>query len=223
MSERLGSADTEFTGESGVVPWNWFERRAGEAFAVGGTALVASAIVPVALESVTEWSWVAGLVLVGAAVLGFAAGLLGRYPTSSRTAPRLASLGAVSAGVAGVGGLTMAAMGSLAVVAGTVGVDLGKPMGVFAAVALSMGLGLAVAFVTFGLVGRVSPGSGTVTPVLLTVGGAALLVPVVGELLRFVAGIGPPGWLLFPVLAGLAFDGLLIGYVLRRRSTGNDR
>jgi hypothetical protein len=219
MSNRQWRADTEPTNETHTVPWDWLERHAGPAFMTGGAALVASILVPVALALLTDLAWAAGLLLVGVAVLGFAAGLLGLYPRSRDAAPRLSVLGIASTAVAGVAAFGLIAMGALALAAGILGVDLGKPMGVFATVALSMGIGLAIGLSTFGIALWTIEETSTVTPALLIGGGVALFVPAVGKLLRIVVGTASPSWLLFPVLVSLSLVGVTIGYVHRRRDS----
>jgi hypothetical protein len=58
------------------------------------------------------------------------------------------------------------------------------------------------------------------TPGRLLIGGGVLpLVPVVGELLRIVIGLGPPLWVLFVALGVVALDALAVGYSLRSAST----
>lgn len=223
MSDRHHRTDVEPSNATNVIPWDWLQGHAGPAFAAGGAALVASFVVPVALTRVTEWAWTTGLVLAGFAGVAFAAGLLGLYPTGRDAAPRLSGLGAISAAVAGAAGLGLVAMGTLALTGGTVGVALGKPMGIFAAVVLSLGLGLALGLVAFGTALWTTEEADTVTSALLVGGGAALLIPVGGELLRIVGGIATPGWLLFPALAGLSVLGVTVGYTLRRRETGVQR
>jgi hypothetical protein len=219
MSNRQWRADTETTNETHTVPWDWLERHAGPAFMSGGATLVASILVPVALALVTEMAWAAGLVLVGAAVLAFAAGLLGLYPRSRDAAPRLSFLGAASTVMAGTAAFGLIAMGALAVIAGILGVDLGKPVEVFATVALSMGFGLAIGLFTFGIALSTIEETGTVTAALLVGGGVALLVPSGGELLRIVVGTASPPWLLFPALVSLSLVGVTIGLVHRRRDS----
>lgn len=220
MSDRHRRTDTEAAKGTNTIPWEWLDRHAGGAFAAGGATLVASVLVPVGLQFVTEWAWAVGLVLAGIAGVAFAAGLLGLYPRSRDGAPRLSGLGAVSGTVAGAAGLGLVAMGVLAFVGGTAGVAPGKPMGIFAAVALTLGLGLALGLVAFGTALWTTAGARTITSALLVGGGAALLVPVGGELLRVVGGIASPGWLLFPALAGISVLGVTVGYTLRRQRTG---
>lgn len=62
-----------------AVPWESLEQHSASAFASAGTALLVSSFVPIGLRDVTEWSWLAGIVLVGLGVVWVALGLLGLY------------------------------------------------------------------------------------------------------------------------------------------------
>lgn len=226
MNDRHARTDTESARENRIVPWNWLERHAGSSLATGGVMLLASFVWPLGLAAVTQWAWAVGIVLAGIAVLSIAAGLLGLYPESNAAAPRLSSLGAVSATVAGAAALGLIGMAVAAVGAILHGVDLGKPMGIFAALALSMGGGLSTGMVAFGIALWTANGDLGVIPALLVGTGAALLVPVLGEVLRLGTGIAFPGLVLFPVLVGMSLVALTAGYELGRgghsprRSTG---
>lgn len=207
--------------ESRVIPWESLEERAPATFTLAGVSLVASALVPVGLQTVTDWAWVSGIVLVGVAVIAVAVGLFGLYPTISERAPHLATVGVLSATVAGTAALGLIAMGGIALVGeGALGMDLGKPIGVFAVVTLSTAGGFSLGFLSFGTAGwrtDVLPGP---TSQLLLLGGTVLLVPIVGETLRRGFGIetGIPPWIFLPALGLVTFDTMALGYYLRRRS-----
>lgn len=199
-----------------VVPWRALENRTSSAFTLAGLSLAASVVVPVALAAVTDWHWVSGLGLVGLGAVAVATGLLGLYPRVGARAPRLAGAGAVCAVVAGVAGVALVSMALVALVAGAaLGAPLPKPTGLFAVVALSMAGGFALGFVLFGAASWRTGTPSHTAGRLLVAGGAVLLVPVAGELLRAGTGAGPPPWILFPALGLVTLDTLAVGYCLR--------
>lgn len=202
------------------IPWKSLERRTAQAFTLGGILLIASVLVPIGVASITEWSWVSGLVLVGSGVIAIGAGLLGTFPQRRNQAPWLSRMGALCATVAGVGALGLLVLVITGVTAAIVlDAALPKPMGVFQVLALAMAGGLSLGFVLFGLA-RVRTDSDSDTPGnLLVAGGVVLLVPVLGELLRIGVGIGTPPWAPFVALGVLALDTLAVGYSLRSVSS----
>lgn len=206
---------------SRVVSWESLEERSPAAFTVAGASLVASTLVPVGLQAVTDWAWVSGIVLVGVAVIAAVAGLIGLYPTVSERAPRLATVGVLGGTVAGAAALGLIAMGGIALVGeGALGMDLGKPIGVFVVVTLSMAGGFSLGFLSLGTAGWRTDDLPRPASQLLLAGGAVLLVPITGEILRRGVGIesGIPPWILLPALGTVALDTLALGYYLRRRS-----
>ena len=219
MENQSSGTAVEYESETSHLPWKWLERRAARAFVLGGVLLVASALVPIGLASVTEWSWASGLVLVGSSVVAIGVGLLGTFPQARDQAPWLARVGALCATVAGVAAVGLIGLVGTAVTAAvTLDAALPKPMGVFQVLALAMASGLALGFVSFG-VARVRTGSSSDTPGrLLVAGGVVLLVPVLGELLRMGIGIGPPPWVVFGALGVLALDSLAVGHSFRTAS-----
>lgn len=209
--------------KSSVIPWESLEERTPTAFALAGVSLVASALVPAGLQTVTgwAWAWASGIALAGAAVFAAAAGLFGLYPTVSERAPRLATAGALGAAVAGGAALGLIAMGGIALVGeGAFGMDLGKPVGVFVALALTVAGGFSLGFLSVGTAGLRTGTTTRTTGALLLLGGAVLLVPIVGEVLRRGFGIeaGVPPWIFLPALGAVALDTLALGYWLRTRS-----
>jgi hypothetical protein len=209
-----------YESNAGFLSWDSFENQLPSAFTLGGILLVASVFVPVGLAVVTEWSWASGLVLVGLGVVAMAVGLLGMYPQVRDQAPWISRIGILCATVAGVAAVGLIVLVGTAVTATvTLGTALPKPMGVFQVLALSMASGLSLGFVLFG-VARVRTDGSSDTPGRLLIGGGVLpLVPVVGELLRIVIGLGPPLWVLFVALGVVALDALAVGYSLRSAST----
>jgi hypothetical protein len=219
MENQSSGTAVEYEIETSHLPWKWLERRTARAFTLGGALLVASALIPIGLASVTEWSWVSGLVFVGSSVVAIGVGLLGTFPQVRDQAPWLARIGALCATVAGVAAVGLIVLVGTAVTAAvTLGVPLPKPMGVFQILALGMAGGLSLGLLLFG-VARVLTGGSSDTPgKLLVAGGVVLLVPVLGELLRMDVGIGPPPWILFGALGVLALDTLALGYSFRSAS-----
>jgi len=218
MENRSSTGTVERATQSHVVPWGWLSKRAASAFTLSGVLLLASVIVPMGLKAVTEWAWVSGIVLVGLAVLSVAAGLLGLYPRVTDDAPHLAILGFLSAGVAGVAALGLLAMGVLALVGeGAFGMDLGKPVGIFVAVTLSMASGFSLGFLSIGAAGRRSDTISRTSSRLLLLGGALLLVPIAGEVLRrgFGVEVGIPPGVFLPVIGLVTLVALALGYSLR--------
>lgn len=216
MENQSSETAVEYEIEMSHLPWKWLERRAGRAFTLGGALLVASALVPIGLASVTEWSWASGLILVGISVIAIGVGLLGTFPQVRDQAPWLARIGALcatGAGAAAVGLIVL--VGTAVTAAVTLGAALPKPMGVFQALALAMAGGLALGFVLLGVARVWTGGSSDIPGSLLVAGGIVLLVPVLGELLRMSVGIGTPSWVLFGALGVLALDSLAIGYSFR--------
>ncbi|MDX1747252.1 MAG: hypothetical protein R3324_15050, partial [Halobacteriales archaeon] len=102
MENQSSNTVVEYEIETSNLPWKWLERRTARAFTLGGALLVASALIPIGLASVTEWSWVSGLVLVGFGVVAIGVGLLGTFPQVRDRAPWLARIGILCATVAGV-------------------------------------------------------------------------------------------------------------------------
>lgn len=221
MRNRHSTGTADQSTQSTAVPWAWLDRRTPAAFAVAGVLLLASGVVPVALDAVTRWAWAAGLILVGAGAVAAAVGLLGLHPRLGAHGSAVSALGVLGAGLAGAAAMGVISLGGLALVGeGAMGMDLGKPMEVFAVVALTMAGGLALGFVSFGVVGvRTESFPGTASRLLL-LGGLLLLVPFAGEVLRRGLGIDPgiPGWIFLPVLGVLIVDTLAIGYALRAAS-----
>lgn len=214
MANHPSTNVTNRESPSSSVPWNWFETRAAAMFRSAGALMVASVLVPIGLGTVTDWAWVSGLVLVGLAVMAAAAGLLGLYPRvhdRARWLPFAGPLGALIAGAAGVGLIVMGATAFLA--EGALGMELAEPKGPFKLVAFSMASGISLGFLSLGASWLADVPSRAVGK-LLVAGGAVLFVPVVGELLRFSVGIGPPPWVLFPALALVSIDTLAVGYSL---------
>ena len=219
MENQSSGTAVEYEIETSHLPWKWLERRTARAFTLGGALLVASALIPIGLASVTEWSWVSGLVLVGSSVVAIGVGLLGTFPQVRDQAPWLARIGALCATVAGVAAVGLILLVGTAVTAAvTLGVPLPKPMGVFQVLALAMAGGLALGFVLLGVARVRTGGTSDIPGSLLVTGGVVLLVPVLGELLRMGVGIGTPPWILFGALGVLALDSLAVGYSLRSAS-----
>jgi hypothetical protein len=179
--------------------------------------LLASAVVPIGLETITGWAWVSGLVLVGLGFLAGAIGLFGLYPALSDRNSRLAALGVLGGGVAAVAALGLITMAVVALVGeGGLGLDLGKPMGVFAVVGLAMVGGFGVGGVSAGTAGLRSGGVSRSVSGLLLAGGAVVLLPVVAEGLRRGFGIetGLPSWVFLPALVLLVLVSLATGWAL---------
>lgn len=199
-----------------VVLWKLIEAHTASAFTLGGASLLASLFVPVGLLALTEWSWLAGIVLAGLAVVATAVGLLGLYPRADGRSPKLAMAGAVSAAVAGTAGSILLALSGLTVTAITLpDFEFSVGMRPFAIIALAMAGGYALGFLSFGTAGRRGDDLSGRTSQLLAGGGALLLVPVVGGLLQLGFGIGQPPWLLFPILGLVAIDTVAVGVSLR--------
>jgi hypothetical protein len=195
--------------------WNRFESRTALAFKLAGALMIASVLVPIGLETITDWSWVSGLVLIGLAVMTVATGLLGLYPQVHDQARWLTLAGTVCALIAGAAGFGLVVMGSTALLAeGALGVELSDPKGLFKLLAFLMASGFSFGFLTFGAVSWRAGVPSRVAGKLLVAGGAVLFVPVVGELLQFGFGIGPPPWVLFLALALVSLDTLAVGYRL---------
>lgn len=194
------------------------ERQSAPAFLLTGVLVLGSLVAPIVLGALTERSWVAGLVLVSLAVLTASVGLLGLYPRVNDRAPRSALAGAGAATVAGVAALGLLALVGVALVGEVlVGRSVSDPGGAFALLGLSMAGGFALGLLLFGVATRRTGTPSRAVGGLLTAGGAALLVPVVVELLGPALGVSTPPWLLFPVIGGVAVDAALIGYVLGPR------
>lgn len=221
MENQPSTVETGAKIDSHVVPWESLKDRSAAAFTLAGVFLVASTLLPVALQLVTDWAWVPGIVLVGMAVIAVATGLFGLYPSVSERAPHLATVGVVSATVAGAAALGLIAMGGAALVGeGTLGMDLGKPVGIFVVVSLLMAGGFSLGFVSHGAAGRRTGDLSRTSNYLLLFGGAALLVPIIGEVLRrgFGVEIGIPSWIFLPALGLIALDTLALGFHLQGSS-----
>lgn len=191
-------------------------RRSPSAFALAGVLIIASLVVPVGLDALTDRSWAAGLVLMGLAIGAVSVGLLGLYPRVSARAPGVALGGVVAATVAGVAALGVIALVGVALVGEVVlGTSVPEPMGVFAVLGLSMAGGFSLGLLLFGIASWRSERPSRAVGGLLFGGGTVLLVPVVVELVGPAYGIETPAWLLFAVIGVVALDSLAIGYSLR--------
>lgn len=219
MENHRSTSTTDRSGRRSVLPWKSLENRTGSAFTLAGASLLASLFVPIGLLTLTEWSWLAGIALVGLAVVATAVGLLGLYPRGSTRSPGLARLGVLSAIVAGAAGLTV--LGSSVVTAGAVvlpGAEFSVGTRAFAILALTMAGGYALGFLSFGVVDLRSDDPLGRTGQLLAIGGLLLSVPVVGGLAQLGFGVRLPAWVLFPVLGLVAIDTVAVGIALRSAS-----
>jgi hypothetical protein len=206
---------------SHIVPWKSLKERSAAAFTLAGVFLIASTLLPVALQPVTDWAWVSGIVLVGMAVLAVPTGLFGLYSSVSERAPHLATLGVLSATVAGAAALGLIAMGVAALVGeGTLGMNLGKPVGIFVGVSLIMAGGFSFGFLSLGAAGWRTGDLSRITSYILLIGGVALLIPIIGEVLRRGFGVetGIPSWSFLPALGLIALDTLALGFHLQGSS-----
>lgn len=201
-----------------AISWDALGKRAATAFTLGGLFLVASLIVPVGLAGITDWSWVAGIELVGLAVLSVAIGLVGLYPRIREAEPTLAFGGIVSGVVAAGAAIVMLSMGGYALVAGgALGMELGTPKALFMAVSLLMASGYGLGFVLIGTaLSRTNQTAGYTSP-LLVIGGLSLLVPVAAELFRNGFGFEAPEWLFLPAIGVGTITTIAIGYTLRNQ------
>lgn len=191
------------------------ESYAASAFTLAGTAMLSSLLVPVALGAVVDWAWAPGIVLAGTGLLAVTAGLVCLYPRVNDRSPALAMTGAVSVGVAGLGSLGLLGLiGVAAAVAVGGGPAPPAPVELFMLLALSVTAGLSVGFLTFGVSIRRAADRSRTAGTLLVGGGALLVVATVGELLRLLAGVGPPPWVVFPVIVLLVADLLAVGHTL---------
>ena len=198
--------------------WELLEQRRGSAFGLAGVLILASLAVPAALGLVTDRAWVAGLLLVGVAVVSVAAGLAGLYSDVSDQVPRLAVLGIGAATIAGLGALGLIALVVLGLAGQTLGVTLADPMGVFSALGLAMAGGFALGFLLFGFASWFADRPSRTVAGLLLLGGMALITPVGIEVLGLTMGIETPPWVLFPVIGLVALDAIAVGYLLRARA-----
>lgn len=218
MENQRNSSVVNSRLDSRVVPWGWLEKHAPSTFIIAGVLLLGSLVGPVILTPVTEWAWVAGIVIAGSAVVAVAAGLFGLYPRTTSHAPRLGRIGIVSGVIAVIAALILIAMGGIALLgAGMTGISLGKPMSLFVVVTLMLAVGFSGGFLSFGTVGLWDEGISRRVSRLLLFGGSVLLVPVAGGILRRGFGIQPgiPGWTFLPAIGLVTLSTLAIGYSLR--------
>ncbi len=221
MQNRRSARSADRINQATAVPWSWLERNAAAAFTTAGVLLLASAVVPIGLKTVTGWAWVSGLVLVGLGFLAGAIGLFGLYPTLGAQDSRLAALGVLGGGVAAVAALGLITLAAVALVGEVgLGMDLGKPIGIFAVASLSMAGGYGVGGLSAGTAGLRSGRVSRSVSALLLAGGAVVLVPVVGEVLRRGFGIetGLPSWVFIPALGLLMVVSVAIGFGLRSQA-----
>lgn len=200
-------------------PLRSLEHRTASAFTLAGTSLLASLFVPIGLGAFVEWSWLAGLVLVGLGVVSVALGLLGLYSRTNDRSPRLAAAGAVSAVVVGTAGLVLLALSGLtagAMVLSSIEFSVG--MQSFAAIAITIAGGYALGLLSFGILALRSDSPPGRAGLLLTGGGVLMLVPVTGALLQLGFGVHQPPWILFPILGLVAIDTVAVGISLRSGS-----
>ena len=208
MDTHASTTQIDRSGRPRFVPWRTLEHHTDSAFTLGGLSLLASLLVPVGLGAFAEWSWLAGIVLVGLGVLAVALGLLGLYSRTKDRSPRLATAGVV---LLALSGLTTGAMALS-------NIEFAVSMQPFAAIAITMASGYAIGFPSFGIIGQRSDAPSGRTGPLLTGGGVLMLVPVIGALLQLGLGVDLPPWLLFPILGLVAIDTVAVGVSLRLRN-----
>ncbi|MFB6360084.1 MAG: hypothetical protein ABEH59_02055 [Halobacteriales archaeon] len=158
---------------------------------------------------------------VGLGFLAGAIGLVGVYSTLGAPDSRLAELVVLGGVVTALAALALITMAAVALVGeGALGLDLGKPIGIFAVVSLSMAGGFAVGALSAGTAGLRSGGRSKSVSLLLLAGGTAVFLPVVGEVLRRGFGIesGIPPWVFLPALVLLVLVSLTIGFALRSQA-----
>ncbi|PSP76939.1 hypothetical protein BRC81_11375 [Halobacteriales archaeon QS_1_68_20] len=199
--------------------WGWFEDRRALAFLLSGALVLASGLSPVVVGPFVDRPWAVGLPLVGLAVLAVAAGLVGLYPQLRRDAPWSARAGLVFAAVAGFAAAVMIALAAAGYVSDAVlGQNPEPPIQLFKNVSLAMAAGYAFGLLAFGIAGlRTELPTRTVGRLLLA-GGLVFSVPVVLELLGFVADVAAPAWTVFLAMLIVAFDVIAVGYSLRSRA-----
>ena len=202
-----------------LVPWESLESYAPTAFAVAGASLLASLFAPLALLVVTDWSWLAGIALVGFAVVTAALGLLGLHPRTSVDSRKLAVAGAAFATTAVIAGTVVLALTGLtgaAIHLPNVEFSVGKQG--FVVLSLTMAAGYALGFLSYGIGILRSSSKPDRTGVLLTTGGLLLLLPVAAAVLQLSGWIVTPAWVVFPTLGLVAVDTVAVGLSLRSTS-----
>lgn len=196
-------------------PRKSFEDWSGLAFMLAGTLMIASFLVPVGLELLTDWAWVSGIVLIGFAVIAVTIGLFGLYQQIRARAPRVALLGAVFAAIAGTTAFILTVSLGIALFAkGALGITLPTPTGLFKLISLLMAGGFSLGFLLLGVGSWQIDVSSSLVGQLLMVGGLLLLIPVLVELLGLLFAVTMPAWALFPLLGLVAVDTLMAGYFL---------
>lgn len=204
------------TEPSGLDPWEPLEAHTAAAFTLAGGSFLASLFVPIGLHPFTDSAWLAGILLVGLAVVTAALGLLGLYSGRRDRDSHLSIAGAAAAISAGTSGMALLALSGLTAVAIAVpAVEFAVGMGLFAATALVMAGGYALGFLAFGIGGLRSSSMRKRSALLLVGGGALLLVPIGGALLRLGLGVNLPPGVLFPILGVVAIDTVAVGLSLR--------
>lgn len=187
------------------------ERRSGSAFLLAGVLILTSLVVPVGFNALTEQSWIAGLALVGLAVMTVAVGLFGLYPKVNNDTPKVALAGVGAATIAGVAALGLIVLIGFKLVDGFVFAD---PTRIFALLGLSMAGGFALGLLLFGVAIQQTEAHSRSVGKLLLIGGVALLAPVIIEFIGQIYGVSTPPWVLFPIMVGVALDTVMIGYRL---------
>lgn len=215
MEHEASTGQVEPEPQSPELPWETLNNRAAAAFTFGGLFLVASLLVPVGLAGITDLSWVAGVELVGLAVLSVAVGLAGLYPRVREAEPTLAFGGILSSVVAAGAAIVMLSMGGYALVAsGALGMELGTPKALFMTVSMLMASGYGLGFVLTGTaLHRTNRTAGYTSP-LLIIGGLSLLLPVAAELLKRGFGYEAPEWLFLPAIGLVTITTMAVGYTL---------
>lgn len=219
MDNHVSNSRIDRSGRFRFVPWRVLEHHASSAFTLAGTSLLASLLVPIGLATIAEWSWLAGIVLVGLGVVAVALGLLGLYSRTTDRSPRLAAAGAVSAVVVGTAGLVLLVLSGLtagAMVLSSIEFSVG--MQSFAAITITMAGGYALGLLSFGILALRSDSPSGRTGLLLTGGGVLMLAPVIGALLQLGFGVHQPPWILFPILGLIAIDTVAFGTSFRSGS-----
>ena len=216
MDNHVSKSRIDRSGRLQFVPWRLLEHHATSAFTLAGTSLLASLVVPIGLGAFAEWSWLAGIVLVGLGVVAVALGFLGLYSRTNDRSPRLAAAGAVSAVVGGTAGLVLLALSGLTAVTLVLSsIEFSVGMQSFSAIAFTMAGGYALGLLSFGTLALRSDSPSGRTGLLLTGGGVLMLVPVIGALLQLGFGVHLPPWILSPILGLVAIDTIAVGTSLR--------